>query len=156
VHTSKEKTLAPARSTGAIAPYPTAFAAAEIESDNLILRDAEEKPVRSKAQAAGLAEFGQPVWREDADEASVQGIIFSNGRHGAGRAEWILAGNYNIAVGRDSKIERAELRIRHQPGRLDRPVGSERDDGVVTLAIRADAGGQERSSTGGDFAPWRN
>jgi hypothetical protein len=28
-------------------------------------------------------------------------------------------------------------RIRHQPGRLDRSAGSERDDGVVTLAMRA-------------------
>jgi 4-oxalocrotonate tautomerase len=44
----KEKTLAPARSTGAIAPWPQAFAAREIESDNLILRDAAEMPNRSK------------------------------------------------------------------------------------------------------------
>jgi hypothetical protein len=61
---------------------PKAFTADEIESDNLILRDAAEMPVRSKAQAAGLAEFGELVWREDADEAAVQGIVFSNRRHG--------------------------------------------------------------------------
>jgi hypothetical protein len=41
---------------------PKAFTAHEIESDNLILRDAAEMPVRSKAQAAGLAEFGELVW----------------------------------------------------------------------------------------------
>ena len=97
-------------------------------------------PVRSKAQAAGLAEFGELVWREDADEAAVQGIVFSNRRHGVRHAEWTLAGNHNVAVGRDRKIERAEFRIRPQPGRLDRSRGSERDDGVVALAIRADAG----------------
>ena len=114
----------------------------EIESDNLILRDAAEMPVRSKAQAAGLAEFGELVWREDADEAAVQGIVFSNRRNGVRHAEWTLAGNHNVAVGRDRKIERAEFRIRHQPGRLDRSRGSERDDGVVALAIRADAGAQ--------------
>ena len=90
-------------------------------------------PVRSKAQAAGLAEFGELVWREDADEAAVQGIVFSNRRHGVRHAEWTLAGNYNVAVGRDRKIERAEFRIRHQPGRLDRSRGSERDNGVVAL-----------------------
>jgi len=101
-------------------------------------------PVRSKAQAAGLAEFGELVWREDADEAAVQGIVFSNRRNGVRHAEWTLAGNYNVAVGRDRKIERAEFRIRHQPGRLGRSRGSERYDGVVALAIRADAGGQEQ------------
>jgi hypothetical protein len=68
-------------------------------------------PVRTKAQPAGLAEFGQTVWREDADEMSVQGIIFSNDRHGAGRAERILAGNHNVGVGpvAPSPIEKAMI-----------------------------------------------
>ena len=44
------------------------------------------------------------------------------------------------AVGGDRKIERAEFRIRHQPGRLDRSAGSERETGVVTFAIRTAAG----------------
>jgi hypothetical protein len=70
---------------------PKAFTAHEIESDNFILRDAAEMPVRSKAQAAGLAEFGHLVRREDADEAAVQGIVSSNRRHGVRHAEWALA-----------------------------------------------------------------
>jgi hypothetical protein len=48
------------------------------------------------------------------------------------------------AIRRDREIERAELGICHQPERLDSSVRSEDDNRVVTLAIRADAGGKEQ------------
>ena len=51
-----------------------------------------------------------------------------------------------LPLGAIASIERAELRVRHEPGRLGASAWSERDDAVVTLAIRADVRGEEQSA----------
>jgi hypothetical protein len=90
----------PARSAEASRMAPQAFAGREIERDNLVLGDAVEVPIGTKAQSARLAERDRAGWRERADEVSVRGVVFANGRNGIWRAERAL-GNDNVAVGCD-------------------------------------------------------
>jgi hypothetical protein len=73
----------------------------------------------------------------------VRGVVFAKARHGIGRIERVLAGYDDVAVGRDREIERAEFRVYYQPRRQSGSARSEHDNAIVTLAIRADAGGEE-------------
>src|SRR3984885_11590774 len=115
----------------------------EIEGDNLVLRNAIEIAVRPKAKTSWPAKFGRAVRGEDADKLSADGVVFANGRYGVGCAEGVLARHHDVAVGRNSQIERAEFRIVREPGWLAALAGGERDDGVVTHAIGADSRGEE-------------
>src|SRR6202035_424750 len=56
----------------------------EIEGANLVLRTAIEIPVSPKATASLPAKFGRAIRGEDADKLSADGVVFANGRNGAG------------------------------------------------------------------------
>src|ERR1700733_2094351 len=51
----------------------------EIEGDNLVLRNAIEIAVRTKAKTSRLAKFGRAVRREDADKLAAAGGGFLKG-----------------------------------------------------------------------------
>jgi hypothetical protein len=79
------------------------------------------------------------MWKENTDEVSVGYIVFPNSCDGVQRAEWTLAGDDDIAIGRDCEIERTQFRICHQPRRPHGSAWSESDYGVIALAVRADS-----------------
>jgi hypothetical protein len=80
------------------------FAACKVEDDNLVLRDAIEIAIRTKAQTTRFAKFGRPVGRKDAHKASVFGIVFTDRRDGVCRSEGVFARSDNVAVRADRKI----------------------------------------------------
>jgi hypothetical protein len=99
------------------------LAARKIESDYFVLRNAVDMPVRSEPAAARFLEFGQSVWPEDTDEATIHTIIFPNSGHSTRRTEGPLATNKNVAIRRDGEVEWAEFRILYKmagPGALVR------------------------------------
>ena len=96
-------------------------------------------PLGRKAQAARFAELSLFIGRENSDEVSVPRIVFPNARHRIHRAEWMLAGDDDIAVGRDCEIERTQFGIRDQPRGLHRCAWSKGHYGVIALPVRADS-----------------
>jgi hypothetical protein len=120
-----------------------ASAAPKIDGNDLIPGHAVERTVGTKAQAAGSAELGRSTGCEDTDEVTVCCPILPNAGYRIRRAERVLAGDHDVAVGCHRKVERAKLRIRDQPRRLEMLTLGERNDGVVAFAIGADARGEE-------------
>ena len=118
---------------------PQAFAAREVEGNHLVPRDTVEASIGSKAQAARFSELSFTIWSENSDEVAVRRIVFPNACHRVYRAEWMLAGNNDIAVGSYSQIERTQFGIRDEARGLQRCARSEGQYGVVTFAVRADS-----------------
>jgi hypothetical protein len=118
---------------------PQAFAARKVEANDLIAGHTIEVSIGSKTQAARFAELSLPIWKENTDEMPVGRIVLPNSCEGVQRAEWMLAGDDDIAIGRDCEIERTQFRICHQPRRLRKSAWSESDYGVIALAVRADS-----------------
>lgn len=56
----------------------------------------------------------------------------------------MLTRDNDVAVGRNYKVKRAELRIGNEPRRFKPLTLGERDDGVFPLATRADARGEKQ------------
>ena len=86
-------------------------AARKVESHDLILGDAVENPVRTKAQAARPVELGRSVRREDTNEIPVGGAVLANAGYRIRRTERLLTRHNDVAIGRYDEVERAELRI---------------------------------------------
>src|ERR1700757_1916406 len=75
--------------------------------------------------------------------------VFNYGKHTPPcpciwRANRPFTGTDNIPVGRNREIERTEVRVGDEPARLNGIAWGERQDGIVTLAIRTDPGGEEQ------------
>jgi hypothetical protein len=62
----------------------------------------------------------------------------------------MFAAHDHVSVRRDYEVERAEIRILDLPGSLDRPLRTERQNGVVAFAARADAGCEKESGVVSD------
>jgi hypothetical protein len=87
-----------------------ASAGLDIESNDLIPSDTVEVTVRTKAYAAGPAELGQSVRKEDADKTPVREVVFPNSRDGVRRIERSLAADQNVFVWCYREIKRTEFR----------------------------------------------
>src|SRR6202041_3678669 len=75
---------------------PQACGTREVEGNPLVLRDAVEASVGSKAQTARFTELSFTIWRENSDEVAIRRIVFPNACHRVYRAEWMLASNNDI------------------------------------------------------------
>jgi hypothetical protein len=115
----------------------------KIEGHDLVPGDAVENPVGTKAQTAGSAELGRSTGWEHTNELAVRCAVLTNAGYRIRQTERVLAGDYDVAVGRHRKVERAQLRINDQSRRLETLTLGKRNNGVVAFAIGADARGEQ-------------
>lgn len=94
---------------------PQTFTAVRVERNNLVLGNAVDLAIGSKAQTAGPTKFSRFAGREDTNEMSAPGIVFPHRSHCAGCAERVLARHDDVPVGCNRQIKRAEFRIADQP-----------------------------------------
>jgi hypothetical protein len=80
---------------------PETFAVCKIEGDNLVLGDAIEIAIGTKAKTTRPTKFGEPFGIKNTHKMSVRGVIFTHRRHGIGRSKRIFARYNNVAIGRD-------------------------------------------------------
>src|SRR5579864_1294217 len=143
---------------------PQRLAGREIERDDFVLGHAIQLPVRFKAQAARLPEPKPAIRSKDANKTAVGSIIFADGRHCVRIAKGLFTADDHVSVWRDREVERAEIRIPDLPGSVDRPLPTERQNGVIAFAARTDARCEKESavlsegkSAGeGDHCGWKH
>jgi len=110
----------------------------EIEGHDLVPGDAVENPVGTKAQTAGSAELGRSTGWEHTNELAIRCAVLTNAGYRIRQTERVLAGDYDVAVGRHRKVERAQLRIKDQSRRLEILTLGKRNNGPTTLLEKSD------------------
>ena len=71
--------------------------------------------MRPEAQTPWFLKPRTVFWNKHPRETPVNVVIFADRRHRICCTEWMLAANNDIAVWRNRKVKRTELRISHLP-----------------------------------------
>ena len=144
----RERTPTLGHAGGEIAPRSLDICRYWIKRDDLVLGNAVELAIGSKAQTPGPTKFGQAcrARRHERDVRSAASYS-RNGRRGIRCAERVLARHDDVAVGCNRQIKRAEFRVADQPdGPRIRSPESKATTALSPTAIRADPGGEKKSS----------